>query len=175
MTIEQIKRALGSDEPRYDVISRSLCQDRDALNVLAKLLSADEQDPLLTAKAIHLVSKIDGSGDLLLDVASQRAEPTIRVAVAGAARNLQFDLRVRLVFQLLDDSDPGVRKIALNSVPIVDREDLLTEINHLLIKIDAISHSDPEERIRSLASSILSKMAVHPATTAAKHSISATS
>jgi hypothetical protein len=162
-TIEQIKQALDCEEPRYGGLASSLAGDpKEIFDYLAGL--ARGHDLLMASRAVHFASKIGDHRRLaLLIEASRRAEPIIRVAVAGASRNLDRDDCAEVLLPLLGDPEVGVRKIALHSVPVIDNIDILTRVRRLF--------DDPNSHIRLLARKIVSER-LHVTQTAARQATS---
>ncbi len=112
MTMEKLKSVLNADEPQY---SQATKLDGEAFQYLCNVAMGD--DPLMAAKAVYLGSLTGGKrSEDLLRAAVSSPEPIVRVAVAGAARNLSSSHRDLLLLRLLDDNDYGVRRTALKSV-----------------------------------------------------------
>ena len=127
VTAEQVRAALLAEEPDYAKIAKTL--GTGALPHLSALVGSE--DVLLASKATYLAGVIGGpsSGDVVAK-AARSGQPSVRVAAASAARKLaaapSTEARGRgealadsdsILLQLVDDADPGVRKVALRSVP----------------------------------------------------------
>jgi len=71
---------------------------------------------VLAAKAAYLASPIPGDQSrAVVDDAARSQHDQVRVAAAAGIRNLP-DAPLDLIDNLLEDSDAGVRKVALRSI-----------------------------------------------------------
>ena len=124
---EQVRMALLAEEPDYAKVAKKL--GTGALRHLSAIVGSE--DPLLAAKATYLAGMIGGpaSGDVVAKAARSGQAP-VRIAAAAAARKLAAGPAMpatgrrgvltdssSILLQLVDDADPGVRKVALRSVP----------------------------------------------------------
>ena len=80
----------------------------EALPHLERLVRGD--DPMLASKATYAASLIEGGSDVV--EAATRSDAVVRVAAAAAVRNLPSGRARRMLRQLSDDDDPGIRKVA---------------------------------------------------------------
>jgi HEAT repeat protein len=139
ITMQQILARLDTDEPEYAALA---ALGPEAIPHLKVLVRSD--DPGIAAKAAYLATLIntDESADIM-EAASASPHETVRVAAAAGMRNLTAAKAGPWVERLLDDSDPGVRKQALQTVSALDLS--------LDPKLAKISSSDPEKELRVMA------------------------
>ena len=139
VTMQQVLAELDRDEPDYPHAAEL---GTEALPHLRQIIEAN--DPLRAAKAAYLASLIpnNGSTDLLRQAADRR-EPEVRVAVAHALRNTA-QVPTDVLGGLLDDPDPGVRKVALSTVRAVGVPELRDKVEH-------IAEHDSEAFVREVA------------------------
>lgn len=113
VTMKAVLEVLEPDEPNYD---KAASWGPDSLPHLRTLVQGD--DPMLAAKAAFAASLLEGDqGKDVVAAAAHSEMASIRVAAAAAANNLPADSAAVVLMDLIDDSDPGVRKVALSSVP----------------------------------------------------------
>lgn len=113
VTMKAVLEVLEPDEPNYD---KAASLGPDSLPHLRTLVQGD--DPMLAAKAAFAASLLEGDqGKDVVEAAAHSETASIRVAAAAAANNLPADSAAVVLMDLVDDSDPGVRKVALSSVP----------------------------------------------------------
>jgi len=145
--MEQVRAALDPDEPDY-VQARRL--GPEALPHLSEIVAAG--DPMLASKATYLAGLIaaEGSADIVSQ-AAQSPDPVLRVAAAGAARNLPPQDASDILVELVADDDIGVRKVALTSASPEATAELQERIQHA-------SQSDAAPRIRELAAEALERI-----------------
>lgn len=106
-------------------------------------------DPMLASKAVWLAAFIDGQGSLqVLQVAISRPEVLVRIAAAGAIRSLGRVPVQELLRRLLEDDEPMIRKVALDSVKVLRPAQLRERIQEL-------ADDDPQDYVRELASEVL--------------------
>ena len=134
LSMEQILEYLQCDEPDYGRASKL---GPDALPFLENLVEGD--DAMLAAKAASLAGMI--GTDKAVDVlgkAANSADPTVRVAAAAAARGLDDEPASRVLSKLVGDSDFGVQKTALKSLPKKPTAELSQQLS------DLHAHATPE-------------------------------
>lgn len=137
---EQVLGILNSDEPNYE---RGVDLPAEAIEVLEKLAAGE--DRALAAKAAWLASKMGyPEAGRVIETASRHDDPIVRVAAAGALRNMSHDQTDPLVEKLLDDPDRGVRKAALQSAERA-HSPRFAEF------ADRVMNNDPEDVLRELA------------------------
>ncbi|MGM9473746.1 hypothetical protein ACS5PJ_17300 [Pseudarthrobacter sp. YS3] len=113
VTMEAVLEVLEPDEPKYD---KAASLGPDALPHLRTLVEGD--DPMLAAKAAYAASLLEGDqGKDVVAAAAHSETASVRVAAAAAANNLPSDSAAEVLMDLVDDSDQGVRKVALSAVP----------------------------------------------------------
>jgi hypothetical protein len=128
VSLEQVRQALQTDEPNYERLAREL--GPEALPHLAVLV--DSPDPALASKAASLAGAIGGEQAApVLQKAARSADVRVRVAAAGAARNLPDAPASRVLQTLVQDPDPGVQKTALRSVPAAATPELQSALRGL--------------------------------------------
>lgn len=147
VTMEQVRAALDPDEPDYAQARRL---GPEALPHLSEIVAAG--DPMLASKATYLAGLIaaEGSADVVSQ-AAQSEDPVLRVAAAGAARNLPPQDASDILVGLVADDDVGVRKVALTSASPEATAELQERIEH-------VSQDDAAPRIRQLAAEALQRM-----------------
>ena len=147
VTMKQVLAQIDKDEPDYP---RAAKLGPQALPHLRTLIEAD--DPMRASKAAYLASLIGGPDAIeVLDDASRRKEPEVRVAVAHALQNTR-DAPPQLVVRLLGDADPGVRKLALRTAGRLKSPELRP-------KVETIAKRDPEEFLRKMAEATSRRLA----------------
>jgi HEAT repeat protein len=145
--MEQVRIALDPDEPDYAQARRL---GPEALPHLSEIVAAG--DLMLASKATYLAGLIaaEGSADVLSQ-AAQSPDPVLRVAAAGAARNLPPRDASGILVELVADDDVGVRKVALTSASPEATAELQERIRYA-------SQNDAAPRIRELAAETLDRM-----------------
>lgn len=136
---ETVRAFLDQDEPDYGEAARL---GPDAVPHLARLVR--EGDPMLASKAAYLAGMIDADeSPAVLEQASQRDEPAVRVAAANAAQHLS-GAQADLFDRLLSDDDDGVRRAALKSVGA-------SQPSGLRAKVEDLASGDEADHVRRLA------------------------
>lgn len=138
VTSEQVKAALDRED--YDEAAEL---GADALPHLLRFVEGG--DLSLAPKAAYLAGRIgDPQGAAILELAAASDEAVIRVAAAGGATHLPDEDTDALLQTLVDDDDPGVRKVALRAVPASPSVDLAA-------KVEVLSEHEPEPEVRDVA------------------------
>jgi hypothetical protein len=163
-TLEEVREYLDADEPDYREASRL---GPDVLPHLRRL--AEEEDPGLASKAVALASILgDYAAIDVLAAAARREEREPRVAAAACIGNLPIPMegpladhpREGLLDAMLEDSDQGVRRLALKSLATIRSNTsaagrLAAETppvgDSLRRKVKNLAQSDPAESVRALA------------------------
>lgn len=110
VTMQDVRAQLERDEPNY---AEAAHLGPGALPHLVILVRGD--DPLIASKAVYLASLIRDPRALdLVEMAARSPHPAVRVAAAGALRNLAV-IPDKLWEHLLRDPDVGVRKATLDA------------------------------------------------------------
>jgi HEAT repeat protein len=137
---------LDADEPDYAALARLGPQLLPHLKAL--IATKDEH---YATKAASLASRIqdDRAVEVLSDAAKSPSS-LIRLAVAGALRNLQRPAAAGVLMRLLNDADVGVRKLAIKSSVIRGNPALLA-------KVGSLSKTDPMPTIRTLAARAITR------------------
>lgn len=154
VTAEQVRAALLVEEPDYPKVAKKL--GAGALRHLSAIVGSG--DSLLAAKAAYLAGVIGGptSGDVVAK-AARHGEAPVRIAAAAAAGQLAGAESARaaagrpgvaadrdsILLQLVDDADPGVRKVALRSVPSSMSDALRERVTALRLDATAAPMSAP--------------------------------
>ena len=126
--MEQVRAALEPEEPDYPRTAKSL--GTDALPHLEKIITGDQT--ALAAKAAYLAGLIGTEKSLpAMGKAAASGQAIVRIAAAAAARHLPDEHRDSLLLQLVDDSDPGVQKVALKSAPAAMSDALKARVEAL--------------------------------------------
>jgi len=139
VSIEAVLAFLDQVEPQYGEAVRL---GPDAVPHLRRLVQ--EEDPMRASKAAYLAGLIDGDeSPAVLEQASQRDEPAVRVAAAYAAQHLTR-APPELFDRLLSDYDDGVRRTALKSIAIA-------RPSGLTAKVEELASGDEADHVRELA------------------------
>ena len=141
VTMQDVLARIDLDEIDYPAAAAEL--GPEALPLLEELV--DGSDPMLASKAAYLASLISGPGSArVLQRATRHPDARVRVAAAAGLGNLAEHEAEPHVDQLLQDSDVGVRKVALKSAAAFDSPAMTTRVQRL-------ATHDPEPAMRELA------------------------
>jgi HEAT repeat protein len=144
VTMEQVRAALGPDEPDYQGASRL---GPEALPHLRELVLSGRPD--LASKAASLAGRIGTEGaQEVLETAARSANPVVRVAAAGAAGDLPAEAASALLLGLVVDDDPGVRQVALESALESVAADATPDLRS---RVARVGDGDPMPHVRELA------------------------
>jgi HEAT repeat protein len=148
VTLQQILKQLDTDEPDYTAVA---ALGPEAVPHLAALVR--DEDPGIASKAAYLASLIqsDDSAEVLASAAGSSHE-AVRVAAAAGLSNMSGSQALPLAERLLDDADPGVRKLALRAVGRLGMDTLEP-------KVKSLASSDSETALRQLAEQELKRIA----------------
>lgn len=147
VTLNDVLAEIDKDEPDYPAAAASL--GTEALPFLQQIIEAD--DPMRASKATYLAALIGGEGvSDALETAAAHHDVRVRVAAAHALGQGP-GAPPALLERLLDDSDPGVRKVALRAAAE-------GKSDQFKAKVSAISKDDPEEFVRSAAKEAAKKL-----------------
>jgi len=146
ITLEQVRALLAADEPNYLALARLGPQLLPHLRSL--IASRDEH---YASKAAALASRIDDERAVqVLRDAAKSPSPLVRLAVAGGIRKSRRPSAAGVLMALLNDSDAGVRRLAMKASAMRPNSALLAKIGDLKAR-------DPAPNVRSLATRILSR------------------
>jgi hypothetical protein len=122
--MQDVRRVLDPEEPNYAAIAQL---GTDSLPHLRTLLQSD--DPMLASKSAYAASVLEGDQgqDVILE-AARSDDPVLRVAAAGAAANLPATSAADVLGGLAGDTDAGVRKVAMLSVPPDVPDDVVSRL-----------------------------------------------
>jgi HEAT repeat protein len=149
VTMEQVRGKLEPIEPDYTEASKL---GPDAMPFLEQL--ANSGDLIFAPRAVYLASLIGGDKAVRILLSAARSPVTIiRVQAAAAARNLPKEKTEDILLKALDDSDFGVRNVALKSIKALSPTAAMSEA--IQKKITALSKSDPEQFIRESSNDLL--------------------
>jgi HEAT repeat protein len=141
VTMQDVLALIDLDEIDYPAAAEQL--GPEALPLLEEL--AGGGDAMLASKAVYLASLISDPGSArIVERAAQHPDPRVRVAAAAGLRNLPEQDVEPQIDGLLEDSDVGVRKVALQSAAAFDTPAMTTRVQRL-------AERDPEPAMRDLA------------------------
>jgi HEAT repeat protein len=150
--IKEIIQILSADEPDYSSIASKLVEeDYEAINKLTK-----NRSTTIAARAIICLGYrgAEKSMDAIVSAAKNN-NPVLRLAAAQALSKMKgvssSPYAVKLLDDLLDDKDIGVKKFALKATGNVS-------IPTLKKKIKKVSESDQNNNIKKLAQSVLEQL-----------------
>jgi HEAT repeat protein len=147
VTMSDVLAEIDPDEPEYEKAAAKL--GTDALPLLQEIVESD--DPMRASKATYLAALIGGDEAApAVESAASHQDPRVRVAAAHAMGTERVAPSLALD-RLLDDSDAGVRKVALRAAAE-------SKSAHLKAKITTISKKDPEEYVRSAAKDVVKRL-----------------
>lgn len=140
MNLEEIREQLSAIEPSDETYANLGPDEVDAL----KELASDEQD-WLAARAVHALARV-GSAPADDAVVAACGDPRreVRAAAASAASLMPTESADAVVAQLVDDGDPSVRKLAVQSL---SRDSGAA----LLARVTAVAANDADPRVRQVA------------------------
>ena len=146
VTMEQVREKLEAIEPDY---AEAATLGPDTMTFLEQI--ANNTKDRLAPAAVYLASLIGGDGAmrLLLSAASSPITAIRFQAVAGV-RNLPKEQAEEILFKALDDSDFGVRNVALKSIKAITAMPVAIQK-----RIKTLSQCDPEQFIREYSADLL--------------------
>ena len=152
VTMKQVRAHLDRDEPDYSAAAQL---GVEALPHLVRLIT--DSDAMLASKAAYLASLIQSDrSNTVLEQAASNSHVQVRIAAAAGMQNIQQP-PTALADILLNDSDVGVRKIALRSIEgrsIKGATMGPQSMQGLKAKVQKVAQSDSDTFIRDLASHI---------------------
>jgi HEAT repeat protein len=144
VTIQDVVRYLSPEEPDYEQAAQL---GPDALPHLEILVEGP--DSMLASKAASLAALIrDPRAIQVLQIAAESADESVRVAAATAVTHLPSDQGDTILALLVTDSNPEIRRIAIESIPPRVTPDLQNVL-------EMIALTDPYPFIRDLSAQAL--------------------
>jgi HEAT repeat protein len=146
VTMQDVLTWIDLDEIDYPAAAAEL--GAEALPLLEEL--AEGGDTMLASKAVYLATVISEPGSArIVERAAQHPDARVRVAAAAGLRNLAEEDAEPQLEGLLQDTDLGVRKVALTSAAAFGSPAMTARVQKL-------AEDDPEPAIRELASQAIS-------------------
>jgi HEAT repeat protein len=146
LELDEVRKRINLDEPDYDKLAATL--GTEAVPMLTALI--EDQDSAVASKATYLLSKIPSPEALAgIEKAARSHNKNVRIAAAAGLGNVPAPSNA-VLRELLADADPGVRKVALQSIQKAGDRALRDDVQRL-------AKADQEEGIRSLAKEVLKK------------------
>lgn len=146
---EDVIEVVAPEEPDYESAGKL---GPDALPHLREIV--DGSDAMLASKAAYIASLIEDDGAIaVLETAANNEDVTVRVAAAAGVANLRGRDATGVVEQLIEDSDNGVRRCALESMSEAAGAQLRS-------RLEVLQHEDPDESIRLAASKALDRASI---------------
>jgi len=140
MTLDELRARLSDIEPTERTFADITPDD---VPQLRKLL--DDNEAWLAARAVYALGRINTpDAQTVVMEAARSPRPEVRVAVAMNAPRLEPGHSDQVLDILLDDSDLGVRKYAIQAFS--QRTD-----PRLKAKLESIVGSDPNDTLRRIA------------------------
>jgi HEAT repeat protein len=140
MAISELRARLSAIEATENMFRGLGPSDIDDLEELL-----NDPEPWLAARAVHALSRIDDDrARESLRVAARSDRPEVRVAVAASAQRLSPQAADGVLLPLLGDTDPGVRKFAINAVTPANSPAVRQRLNQL-------AAGDSELTLRTMA------------------------
>jgi hypothetical protein len=144
LTREELIAALEPDEVDYGLVAHHV--GAEALPLLPDLIDGDRPD--IAAKAASLAGMLSGPGrSTALEHAARSPHPTVRIAAAAAAQQVDADEAERLVPLLLVDDEAAVRKLAVRAAapvagapPVRTALDRVAADDPVIALRDAVAH-----------------------------------
>ena len=134
LTMVEVRAVLDLEEPDYEQAAKL---GPEALPHLEKLVK--EADTLLASKAVYLAALIQDERSVrIVREAALREDPILRVAAAAAARYLPCTPVSEILISLVNDTDVGVQRVALESA----RADATAELRASIERLTTYA-SDP--------------------------------
>jgi HEAT repeat protein len=147
LELDEVRKRINLDEPDYDELAATL--GTEAVPMLTALI--DDQDSAVASKATYLLSMIPGPKSLAgIEKAARSHDENVRVAAAAGLGNVPSPSNA-VLRELLADADPGVRKVALQSVQKVGDRAWRDDVQRL-------AKSDQEKGLRALATEVLKEL-----------------
>lgn len=144
--LNQVRQWLDSDEPNYKQLAKLGIQLLPHLSTLVQGTIVSR-----AAKAASLAGLIDSDRAVeVLSAAAKHPSPIVRLAAAGALREMKRPAAAAVLMALLTDKDSGVRKLAIKSASIRPNAALMA-------KIAELGSKDPAPGVRLVAATLRSQ------------------
>lgn len=144
MTLEQLRNQLSAiepDESTYQGIGPS------EIPLLEQLLQ--DEEPWLASRAVFALSRLrDQQATRILSRLTADPRPEVRVSLAASTNNLPPQAANDILLNLLEDTDVGVRKFAVEAVSE-------THNKAVRAKVRDIENRDPTPALRDIANTKL--------------------
>jgi HEAT repeat protein len=128
MTLTELRDKLSAIEPDESTFSDISSEE---IPLLEQLL--DDDEAWMAARSVFALSRLNNNDAFsVLTRASTSNRDEVRVAVAAAAVKLPTEVASRLLNVLLDDSDLGVKKFAIQSITRENAPILQTKLRSLV-------------------------------------------
>jgi HEAT repeat protein len=145
VTMADVVRSLIPDEADLNQAAAAL--GPEALPHLGLLVRGP--DPLLASKATYVAGQIIDPGTIrVLEIAAARADRQIRVTAATMIGTLPPKQAGNLLMKLLIDSDPEIRRLAIEAVPA----EAIRSVHNVL---EMLALTDPYPFLRDLSGGVL--------------------
>lgn len=148
-TREQLIKMIDLDEPDYqEIVARLTKDDIPLLNELAT-----DPNPAIATKAISCLGFMNDERAMAgVEKAAKSGNPVLRVAASHALRNMtSMPAAERILDQLLDDNDIGVKKFALKTVEA-------SRLSNLKEKVRQLHSKESNEQLKSLSKQVMDKL-----------------
>ena len=147
VTMKDVRAFLDSEEVDYNSAKKL---GPAALPFLQEL--AEGGNLALATKAVYLASLIKGTAArAIVERAAQSPEVLLRVTAASGIKNMSERQSGKIFYALIDDEDPGIRKVAMNSAAHFTTQKALK-------KLSKLASSDKESFLRELATRQVARM-----------------
>jgi HEAT repeat protein len=148
----RIVTLLSNDDPDFSWIVQHLSDDDyPTLNELVK-----HSAPHIATKALMCLGRLGSEKSLDgISIAAKSKNPVLRLTAAQALSEIkninQLPGAIKLITELLNDEDIGVRKFALRTIES-------SKISHFKEKIDQMRCDEPNEHVRKLSQDVYGKL-----------------
>jgi HEAT repeat protein len=146
VTIDQVLSQLNRDEPNYQ---EAVQLGPEALPHLLRLVQGGNPD--IASKATYLAGFINADqSTAVVDLAARSSDLLVRIAAAASLGNLG-EIPTSPAASLLDDQDPGVRRLTLESLQTRRPAGFKS-------KVQEIAAKDPDEIVRQVARQVVNHL-----------------
>jgi HEAT repeat protein len=145
VTLEQVRATLEAEEPDYNKAAKTL--GTEALPHLERLITSDHS--MIASKAAYLAGLIGTEQSVpAIERAARSGDVRVRIAAAAAVKNMESAAASDVLLSLIDDSDVGVQKVALRSMPAAPSAVLRA-------RVEGLSAAKTDSHIRSISREVL--------------------